>query len=108
MSLFTQFCRSYGQGTNCQAVSGETTAKYRGRLPEELLQFWQENGWCAYGNGMFWLVNPDVYSDVLPDWFDTSETPIDAIARTAWRFVSLVARRSSILERPLPKLHTNL
>ena len=48
----------FGPASLCQSVSDEVIAQYRGKLPETILQLWQQFGWCAWGNGRLWLVNP--------------------------------------------------
>ncbi|WPU31302.1 GAD-like domain-containing protein [Pseudoalteromonas piscicida] len=30
-----------------------------------MLEYWQKYGFCGWGNGIFWTVNPSEYSDVL-------------------------------------------
>lgn len=42
--------------------------KYRGRLPDGLVDEWTTNGWCRYANDVFWFVNPDLYVDVVSQW----------------------------------------
>jgi hypothetical protein len=47
--------------------------KYRGKLPDKLLEYWQERGWGGYANGLFTIVNPEEYEPVLDAWI--GETP---------------------------------
>ena len=57
-------------------VSTETLAKYRGKLPDRLLEYWQEFGFCGFKDGIFWLTNPEDYEDILTEWlpeFGTEE-----------------------------------
>ena len=42
-------------------VSIETTNKYKGKLPDELLNIWNIMGYGIYENGFIQLVNPDDY-----------------------------------------------
>lgn len=37
-------------------------------MPEQLLAYWKEEGWAAYGDGLFWTVDPADYEDVLDEW----------------------------------------
>ena len=57
-------------------------------MPDQLLLYWQTEGWNAYANGLFWTVNPDDYEDTVDEWLaDTPFEQIDAyhvIARTAF------------------------
>ena len=53
-----------------------------------LLTYWQEEGWCGYANGLFWIVNPDDYEDLVDEWLEnTSIEQLDAfhvVGRTAF------------------------
>ncbi|WP_199610527.1 GAD-like domain-containing protein [Flocculibacter collagenilyticus] len=42
--------------------------KYKGRLPDRLLEYWQEYGFCGWGDGLLWTVNPEDYEDILQEW----------------------------------------
>ena len=46
---------------------------YEGKLPKRLLEYWQEYGFCGWGEGIFWMVNPSDYHDVLQDWLKGTE-----------------------------------
>lgn len=45
-------------------------AQFEGKLPRRLLDYWAEHGWGAFGQGLFWLVNPADYEDLLQIWCD--------------------------------------
>ncbi len=34
-------------------------------MPDNLLAYWERYGWCGYNHGLFWLVNPDDYSNIM-------------------------------------------
>ena len=67
--------------------------KWRGILPDQLLTYWKEEGWNGYANGLFWIVNPDDYEDIVDEWLDGSTLEqIDAfhvIARSAFGLLYL-------------------
>lgn len=69
-------------------VPSEKIEKFRGKLPDKLLEYWQEFGWCGYAKGLFWTVDPDEWEDELDAWIgDTEFMERDAyyvIARTAF------------------------
>ncbi len=46
----------------------ETLKQFEDRLPARLLEYWQEYGFCGWGEGIFWTVNPDDYKDILAQW----------------------------------------
>ena len=71
-----------------RAVPPETIAKFNGKLPDKLLEYWQAYGWCGYADGLLWTVDPDEWEDELEEWIgDTEFMERDAyyvIARTAF------------------------
>lgn len=85
---FEYFLEQMGPAIEKRAVPSASIERYRGRLPDRLLAYWQETGWCGYADGLFWTVNPQEYEPVLDAWI--SETPLmeyDAyhiIARSAF------------------------
>lgn len=46
-------------------TSIETINKYKGKLPDELLNIWNIMGYGIYENGFIQLVNPDDYDFVF-------------------------------------------
>lgn len=83
MSRFPEFQKEHGAPAECISVPAEEIAKYRGKLPDFLLEEWQENGWCSYNNGYIKIVNPAEFDDVLQDWTpDASKSSV--IVRTAF------------------------
>ena len=59
-----------GQPTSSMPVSQETIDKWTGILPNRLLYFWRELGWCSFRNGLLWLVNPDDYDAMVETWLE--------------------------------------
>ncbi|WP_199610526.1 GAD-like domain-containing protein [Flocculibacter collagenilyticus] len=47
--------------------------KYKGKLPDRLLAYWKEYGFCSFKSGLFWLVNPEHYEDSLEAWLGETE-----------------------------------
>lgn len=87
---FSYFFRDkgFGPAIHPRSVSPEVVERFKGRLPDQLLQYWEQFGWAGYAQGLFWLVDPDEYEPVLEAWIgDTSFMESDAyyvIARTAF------------------------
>ena len=79
MNLFKQtegseyFFEKFGMPFASMPVSAETLAKYRGKLPDRLLEYWQEFGFCGFKDGIFWLTNPEDYEDILAEWLPEEE-----------------------------------
>jgi len=85
---FEYFLEKMGPAFDRQYVPVSSMDRYRGKLPDQLLKYWDEFGWCGYADGLFWTVNPQDYEPVLDAWI--GETPFmeqDAyhiIARSAF------------------------
>ncbi len=85
---FEYFLEKMGSAIEKQFVPPSTIDRYRGKLPDQMLAYWQEHGWCGYGDGLFWTVNPQEYESVLEAWIgDTPFMEQDAyhiVARSAF------------------------
>lgn len=85
---FEVFLEDLGPASQKRHVPPTSVERYRGKLPDQLLAYWEEYGWCSYADGLFWTVNPQEYEPVLDAWI--GETPFmekDAyhiIARSAF------------------------
>ncbi|WP_426170928.1 GAD-like domain-containing protein [Pseudoduganella sp. R-34] len=85
---FEYFLEKMGPVMNKRHVPPSSIARFRGKLPDQLLAYWEEHGWCGYAEGLFWTVDPQEYEPVLEAWI--GETPLmerDAyhvIARSAF------------------------
>ncbi len=85
---FAYFVKKFGERTCPIEADPAVIEKYRGRLPEQLLTYWRHEGWGAWKDGLFWVVNPDDYAAVLEAWI--ADTPLEGadqwhvIARSAF------------------------
>lgn len=68
MTHFEEFERTYGPPVDCEKVADDTVRAYEGLLPKEILDHWQQVGWCAYGEGLIWFVNPQQFEGIMEDW----------------------------------------
>ncbi|GAA0824573.1 GAD-like domain-containing protein [Colwellia asteriadis] len=73
--LFDNFYnfKKFGPAIKSEPVSQEILTKYKDKLPDRLLEYWQTYGFCGWGDGVFWTVNPDDYSDILSRWLQGTE-----------------------------------
>ena len=71
---FDLFLEDCGPAFGKQAVPPLSIDRYRGKLPDQLLTYWQEYGWCGYADGLFWTVNPQEYEPVVEAWL--GDTPL--------------------------------
>ena len=85
---FALFLTHFGPAIDRRYVPPSTIDRYRGKLPDQLLAYWEEYGWCGYADGLFWTVNPQEYEPALEAWIgDTPFMEQDAyhvIARSAF------------------------
>jgi hypothetical protein len=85
---FAGFLNDFGPAFDKRYVPPSSIERYRGKLPDQLLSYWAEHGWCGYANGLFWTVDPQEYDPVLEAWIgDTPFMEQDAyhlIARSAF------------------------
>lgn len=63
----------FGPAIKATMPSNETLEFFKGKLPDRLLEYWQEYGFCGWGDGIFWLVNPQDYHDILQTWLEGTE-----------------------------------
>jgi hypothetical protein len=50
---FACFLAEFGPAIDKRDVPPSTIARYRGKLPDQLLAYWDEYGWCGYADGLF-------------------------------------------------------
>ncbi len=95
---FAGFLEDFGPAIDKRSVPPSIIEHYRGKLPDQLLFYWEEYGWCGYADGLFWTVNPQEYEPVLEAWIgETSFMEEDAyyvIARSAFGDVYLFGGQS--------------
>lgn len=65
---FDFFLSTFGPGYDRRYVPPSTIDRYRGKLPDQLLTYWETYGWCGYAEGAFWTVNPQEYESVVGEW----------------------------------------
>ena len=63
----------FGPAISNTRVPPEAFARFKGKLPDQLLDYWRQYGWSGYGKGLFWLVNPNDYEPALEAWI--GDTP---------------------------------
>lgn len=70
---FTIFLEEFGSPVERREVPDSSIQRYRGVLPDQLLEYWREHGWCGYGDGIFWMVNPQEYDGAVASWLEGTE-----------------------------------
>ncbi|WP_409280358.1 GAD-like domain-containing protein [Pseudomonas sp. KCJK8751] len=96
--IFSKFIGNFGPPIDRREVPTSTIERYRDKLPSKLLEYWSEHGWGGYGEGIFWLVNPQEYDAVVSYWI--AGTVLDShdnyhlIARSAFGDLYLWGERT--------------
>ncbi len=85
---FEYFLEKMGPAFDKRHVPPTSIERYRGKLPDQLLAYWDEHGWCGYADGLFWTVNPQEYEPVLESWISDThfmeEDSYHVIGRSAF------------------------
>ena len=50
--VYASFIEKIGQPILRQEVPASAIERYRGKLPEKLMEYWAKYGWCGYGDGI--------------------------------------------------------
>lgn len=69
-TVLARFIEKMGKPVERQEVPPSSIKRYRGKLPNLLLECWAEHGWCGYGEGILWIVNPQEYEGVTSSWIE--------------------------------------
>jgi len=68
--VFSRFLEKFGGAIDRREVPLSSIDRYQGKLPKLLLEYWADHGWCGYGDGIFWIVNPQEYEGVVASWIE--------------------------------------
>lgn len=85
---FDYFLEKFGEPHDRTAIPDTIIQAYRNKLPEQLFIYWRALGACGFHSGLFWMVNPDDYQDLLDSWLEGTQfehrDDLSVIARTAF------------------------
>ncbi|WDY59603.1 GAD-like domain-containing protein [Pseudomonas sp. PSKL.D1] len=70
---YSLFIEQMGEPVFRQEVPLSSMERYKGVMPEKLLEYWKEHGWCGYGEGLFWTVDPQEYEGVIASLINGSK-----------------------------------
>ncbi len=65
MSELQPFVDTHTPSASVKPAASDLVARFRGVLPNSLLDLWSTVGLGFYGGGLIQLVNPEEYADVL-------------------------------------------
>lgn len=78
------FLERFGAATTVVDASAAQIERYRGKLPDKLLEYWREIGFSGFMNGLIWIVDPAEYEDDMDAWL--GETKI--VERDAYHVIA--------------------
>lgn len=79
------FNKAHKRQRQYKACPPDLIDKYRGRLPDLLIDTWAAFGFQEFSDGFLWSVNPDEFRDIVRDFlYDFQVELVDVIFRTAF------------------------
>lgn len=86
---YQDFYDEYGESPDSsEPAQYEVIEAYRHKVPDELVRHWEKYGWCSYGEGLLWIVNPSLYEDTLQEWLEGTpyedRKDLSVVARSAF------------------------
>ena len=70
---FDYFLEKFGEPNTISSISDDIFLKYKDKLPDQLMTYWKEYGFCSFKDGLFSIVNPDDYRSTMIDWIHKTE-----------------------------------
>lgn len=83
MAQFMNFKKQHGPAAECRPAKANVITAYGKKLPAPLLAEWKESGWCSFGDGLIWLVDPDFLKVSVREWLGATSKAIP-FARSAF------------------------
>lgn len=91
-----EYLIKYAPKGECRSLSERAPHRLRAMgFPEELIYFWQQHGFCSYGDGLWWHTNPAEYHEVVELWlrgtkfWQPKTNPYYVIGRSAFGHLEL-------------------
>ncbi|XZY05744.1 type VI secretion system immunity protein, TaeI family [Acinetobacter baumannii] len=81
---FEYFLEKFGQPQQAVRVTDNILNKYKGKLPDQLLEYWKEVGFCTFKEGLFWITNPDDYAEDIYHWLENT----DILDEDVWHVIA--------------------
>ena len=76
--MLTKLLAQFPDYTVVDRPTPDLIARYRDRVPPELLAVWEQYGLGTFRAGYLKIVNPDDYADLLADTYQLTSTPAPA------------------------------
>jgi len=96
-SIFETIEKFPGKAARYASPSREQLERLGTLLPEDLVRAWTENGWCSYGDGLIWTVDPDLYTDVVAQWMP-AQRDLLVLARFSFGDLLMYSERAGLVK----------
>ena len=63
---------SLGEPIPVNPISKEVLDRYENIMPPILLEIWQQEGFCQFQQGLYNIINPDDWQDVVDVWIENT------------------------------------
>lgn len=73
------------QINHVEKPSAEIVAHYKERLPDILIRFWVEKGWCSWSQGQYWICDPSLLQPVI-DYVFQGDSELDPARMIAFGY----------------------
>jgi GAD-like domain len=73
-----QFVDTHGIPQDAIRLDDTQLDRYRGRVPDDLIDLWRIVGFGAYADGNYWLCEPGLFDPYLPAYFGTLDEFVSA------------------------------
>lgn len=81
---FEYFLEKFGQPQQAIVVTEDILKKYKGKLPDQLLEYWKEVGFCCFKEGLVWITNPEDYAEDIYHWLEST----DILDEDVWHVIA--------------------
>lgn len=65
---FSWFLEQFGNPQLVEEATKNVIDTYSGVMPNRLLEYWKQFGFCSFKDGLIWLVNPNDYKALVNTW----------------------------------------
>ncbi len=62
---FSWFLEQFGNPQLVEEATKNVIDTYNGVMPNRLLEYWKQFGFCSFKDGLIWLVNPSDYKSLV-------------------------------------------
>ena len=69
----------FGEPTHVHPTTEAILDKYTNILPSIIIDIWRHEGFCQFQNGLYYIVNPDEWQDVVDVWMEN--TPFEQLGK---------------------------